>query len=181
VVNKRKSKKIAEADGSRKRRTAARPLRRRIGVSVWRDTRIETCTSSPDDILERYRSRRLRWTLVASGYWRQGVYHSGYVSYYLARASKETWLLDCVERNADLDGVTEDDVEDGGLNDDQLQAMWGMSLAEAQNAEYRRIVAMCSGAPARAKRSEVARRLYEAVRKAGGKSIEESDDKGILL
>ena len=42
------------------------------------------------------------------------------------------------------------------------------------------MVAVGSGAPARAKRSEVASRLYEAVRKAGGKRIEEFDSKGIL-
>jgi hypothetical protein len=134
----------------------------------------------PDDILEHHRSDQQRFTLVAAGYWRESVYHSGYVAYYLSKGRDGAWVLDRVERNADLDGVTEEDVEEGRLNDDQLQAMWGMSLAEAQNVEYRRIVAVCSGAPAHAKRSEIAKRLYDAVRKGGGKVIVEFDNKGIL-
>jgi hypothetical protein len=41
------------------------------------------------------------------------------------------WLMKSVERNADLDDITEEDIEEGALNDDQLQALWGRTLYEA--------------------------------------------------
>jgi hypothetical protein len=45
-----------------------------------------------------------------------------------------------VERNAESDGVTENIVEGGLLNDDQIQTIGRMTLEEAQTAEYRQIV-----------------------------------------
>ena len=41
------------------------------------------------------------------------------------------WLMMSAERNADLADITEEDIEEGALNDDQLQALWGRTLYEA--------------------------------------------------
>jgi hypothetical protein len=88
--------------------------------------------------------------------------------------------MDGVERNAELDGITDEDVKEGRLNDDQIQAMWGMSLEEAQNAEYRRIVAVCFDAPPESSSKEIANVLYDAICEAGGKVVEEPDSVGLL-
>src|SRR6516162_6647773 len=108
--------------------------------------KIETCVSYPDDLLEkkyRRRARRAHWDLVKPGFWAEDRYHSGYIAYYLARIGTGNWVMNAVERNTELDGVTEEDVEGGRLNDDQIQAMWGTTLEEAQNHRYERIVASC--------------------------------------
>jgi hypothetical protein len=55
------------------------------------------------------------------------------------------WIMEAVERNTCLDDVTEEDVEDGRLNDDQIQALWNMTLEEAQRQQFCRIVAVCEG------------------------------------
>jgi hypothetical protein len=79
-----------------------------------------------------------------------------------------------------LDGITEEDVEEGRLNDDQLQAMWGMSLEEAQSQEYRRIVVVIEDAPHDMKIKEAAALMYAEIRKNNGKIIEEPDIDGLL-
>src|SRR5262245_24893992 len=110
--------------------------RRQLLLGGWhKPMKIETCVSDPDDVLEKYRprARRVRWDLVASGYWSEDMYHSGHIAYFLARLGPGRWVLDAVERNTELDSVTEEDVEEGRLNDDQIQAMWGQTLEEAQN------------------------------------------------
>ena len=139
---------------------------------------ILTCTGSPDDELEAYRQHvsENRWELAMSGYWRETVYHSGYIAYYVQETSPGTWVMNGVERNAELDGVTEEDVEEGCLNDDQIQAMWGMTLEAAQNLRYERIVAVLLDAPAGLSSKEAATHLYRAVRAAGGKIITAADD-----
>ena len=144
---------------------------------------IEVCVSSPDDELEKYRPRTdaVRWRLVVSGYWADDVYHSGHIAYYLTRVAPGHWVMDAVERNAVLDGVTEEDVEQGRLNDDQVQALWGTTLEEAQARRYQRIVASCTGAPARMSAAKVAAALYDRVCDAGGKTITEPDDEPGLL
>lgn len=139
--------------------------------------KIETCTSYPDDLLEPYRpDQGAAWTLVISGGWSQDRYHSGHIAYYLARGGENIWVLDSVARNAELDGVTEEDVEQGRLNDDQIQAMWGMTLEEAQAQVYKRIVAVCHDAPAGMEERVIAHALYAAVGKAGGRVVDEPDD-----
>jgi hypothetical protein len=77
--------------------------------------------------------------------------------------------------------VTEEDVDEGRLNDDQIQAMWGQTLEEAQNAEYRHIVALSEGVSLGFTAAEMAAVLYRAVCKGGGNEINEPDDhKGLL-
>jgi hypothetical protein len=124
---------------------------------------------------------RVEWELVIGGRWDEDPFHGGHVEYYLAQVSPGHWLLDCVERNADLDDVTQDDVDDGRLNDDQIQAIWGMTLEEAQAVEYREIVAACSGVPADADPRRIARMLYKAVCEADGKRVTEPDGRRGLL
>ena len=144
--------------------------------------KIETCTSIPDDLLEKYRpaDTSVQWELVISGLWESYPYQRGHIAYFLAKTKDGAWILDAVERNAELDGVTEEDVEEGNLNADQLQAMWGMTLEEAQNIEYRRIVAICLDAPEDFLSEDMAPLLLEAVSNAGGKTVSESDGFGML-
>ena len=138
--------------------------------------------ASSDDVLERYRPtpEPQDWNLVASGFWSEDMYHSGHIAYFITRVNDQTWVLDGVERNAELDGITEEDVEEGRLNDDQLQAMWGMSLEEAQSQEYRRIVVVIEDAPHDMKIKEAAALMYAEIRKNNGKIIEEPDIDGLL-
>jgi hypothetical protein len=122
--------------------------------------------ASSDDVLERYRPtpEPQDWDLVASGFWSEDMYHSGHIAYFITRVNDQTWVLDGVERNAELDGITEEDVEEGRLNDDQLQAIWGMSLEEAQSQEYRRIVVVIEDAPHDMKIKEAAALMYAEIR-----------------
>lgn len=138
--------------------------------------------ASSDDVLERYRPtpEPQDWDLVASGFWSEDMYHSGHIAYFITRVNDQTWVLDGVERNAELDGITEEDVEEGRLNDDQLQAIWGMSLEEAQSQEYRRIVVVIEDAPHDMKIKEAAALMYAEIRKNNGKIIEEPDIDGLL-
>jgi hypothetical protein len=85
-----------------------------------------------------------------------------------------------IERNAVLDDITEEDIAEGRLNDDQIQAMWGMTLEEAQNQFYERIVAVWLDAPEELSSKDAAARMYEAVRKANGKIVDEPDEVGLL-
>ena len=117
------------------------------------------------------------WQLVASGFWSEDIYHSGHIAYYIASIGPGKWLLDEVEGSSSsiLEDVTQEDVDEGRLNDDQIQAMWGMSLEEAQSSEYRQIVAACSHASEDLSAAEIAEILYRAVCKGGGKEITEPD------
>jgi hypothetical protein len=144
--------------------------------------KITTYTTYPDDVLESYRPPEgfNEWDLVVSGFWSASPYHSGHIAYFIANPEPGLWTLDGVERHAELDGVTEEDVKEGYLNDDQIQAMWGMTLEEAQNWVYRRIVAICEDAPAEASIREMALVLYGAVQKESVKVVEESDVQGFL-
>jgi hypothetical protein len=145
--------------------------------------KIETCVSSPDDALEKYRpsASGVHWDLVASGFWSEDMYHCGHIAYFLAQLGPGHWIMDAVERNAELDGVTAEDVEEGRLNDDQIQAMWGKTLEEAQNQIYQRIVAVCTDAPPDITSKEIADILYAHICDAGGKDITEPDDRDGLL
>lgn len=51
------------------------------------------------------------------------MYHSGHVAYYMRETVPGTWVLQAVQRNTELDGVSEEDVEEGMLNDDQSQTI----------------------------------------------------------
>jgi hypothetical protein len=89
-------------------------------------------------------------------------------------------VLDGVERNAELDGITEEDIDEGRLNDDQLQAMWGISLEEAQNHKYRRIVVVIEDAPHDMTAKTAAELMYAEIRNKNGKIIDEPDRDGLL-
>ena len=132
----------------------------------------------PDEgTLEHFRpTQPMDWQYVTSGYWEQGPYHSGHIEYRLAQNGPSQWMLERIERNAELDSVTEEDVEAGRLNDDQLQAMWGLSLAEAQDQEHRQIVAVADGVPSSVQREELIDRIFEVLCKSGGKMISEPDE-----
>jgi hypothetical protein len=71
-------------------------------------------------------------------------------------------------------------VEAGALNDDQLQAMWGMTLEEAQNECFQEVTAAWMNAPTGTTSKEAAKRLYEFVCSEGGKEIDEPSDFGLL-
>ncbi len=143
---------------------------------------IKICVSHPDDALEKFRPKddKCSWELVLSGFWSQGPYNSGHVAYFIANTREGIWLLDCVERNACLDGVTEEDVADGALDDDQIQAMWGMTLEEAQDKEYCRVVAVCENAPKDSCKKVMAQIMYDEVRKNSPKAVGEADDYGLI-
>jgi hypothetical protein len=140
------------------------------------------CTDHADDKLEEYRrgTSEDQWELAVSGYWSEGPFHSGHIAYYVQRTSPHTWVLSSVERNAELDAVTQEDVDEGCLNDDHIQAMWGMTLQEAQSHNYQQIVAVLLDAPDGLSSKEAARHLYDAVQTAHGKIVDESDLDGLL-
>lgn len=144
--------------------------------------RVLTRIELSGDQLEVYRpvDPGSRWELVISGHWSESPFHSGHIAYYVHKASPGTWVLNAIERNADLDDVTEEDVRKGRLNDDQRQAMWGMTLEEAQNQCSERIVAVLLDAPKTFSSLHAASRLYHAWVEASGKEVEEPDDDGLL-
>lgn len=121
-----------------------------------------------------------QWLLAIAGRWEEGRYHGGHVAYYVTSLGGGNWLMQSVQRNGALDGVTQEDVDGGLLNDDQIQAMWGMTLEEAQASEYTEIAAACNGASPDADATEVAEILYRAVVKAGGLEVCEQDGDGLL-
>jgi len=77
--------------------------------------------------------------------------------------------------------VTEEDVEEGPLNDDQLQALWGTTLKKAQNCVYERVAAAWIQPPKDAEVLAAARALYEFVVASGAKRISERGDQGFLI
>lgn len=122
-----------------------------------------------------------QWEFVASGFWYEDAYHSGHIAYYVANPAPGCWVMEARERNTILDDVTEEDVEEGRLNDDQIQAMWGQTLEEAQNAEYRHIVAWAEDASPDITTTEMAAVLYRAACDGGCNEIEEPDNRNGLL
>ncbi len=147
-----------------------------------RELIIQTCTSDIDEAFEGLRplGDSAQWELVAAGFWSEDQYHSGFISYYLAKTATGIWVIDAVERNAVLDGVTEEDVEEGRLNDDQLQAIWGTTLEEAQNEVYQHIVAISRDAPASLSKTEIAQLMYDRICDDGGMRITEVEEDGLI-
>ena len=121
-----------------------------------------------------------RWELAISGRWSESPYHSGHIAYYVRRIAGGVWLMKSVERNADLDDVTEEDIEEGALNDDQLQALWGRTLEEAQNEEFVEIVAAWLDAPRKSFSIDAAKTLYEALRTHDAIMVSEPERDGLL-
>ena len=143
---------------------------------------IITCVNYPDDELEKYRPDidEANWEIIISGYWSDSPNHSGHIGYYIHKTPSSTWLVNAVERNVCLDDVTEEDVEKGRLNDDQMQAMWGMTLEEARCQTYERIVAIWPDAPSGLSTEEAAVQIYNAIHDADGKVVEEVDSGGLI-
>ena len=151
------------------------------GVAGADGVTIETANTLNASLESRRPTETVDWQLVASGAWSEDRYHTGHIAYFIANIGAGEWLLESVERSTELDGVTDEDVEEGRLNDDQIQAMWGMTLEAARDAERRQIVASCSGANVGWDAGRVAALLYRAVCEGGGKTIDESDSAGGLL
>jgi hypothetical protein len=127
--------------------------------------------------LEQYRTSIVPGSMetITSGYWDESPYHSGYIAYEFGRLADGGWVLDAVSRNAMLDHLTEEDVEEGRLNDDQIQLLMYKTLEEAQNQEYCEIVAVClepdPGLPA----AEIGRALYHAALGGGCPRVTDPD------
>jgi hypothetical protein len=145
---------------------------------------ITTHMIEPGENLEEYRPGNpdQHWDLVASGFWGEDMYHSGHIAYFITRNDDGIWVMDGVERNAELDDVTQEDVDNCALNDDQRQALHGYeSLDAAKNAVYRRIVAIIKNAPDNLTAPFAAVHLYRMLERYSGKIIVESDKKGFLI
>jgi hypothetical protein len=121
------------------------------------------------------------WELAIDGFWSDSPYHSGHVAYYVLQHASGAWLLKSSERNAELDGVTEEDVESGALNDDQIQAMWGTTLEKAQQEIYEKIVAVWIKPPLLVTSTGAAKALYVFIAESGGKEVDEPGDDGLLV
>lgn len=145
--------------------------------------KINICVSYSDKDLESHRpnDKDICWELIASGFWDEDTYHSGHISYYLTKVNSGYWIVNAVERNAMIDDVTEEDLEEGRLNDDQLQAIWYTSLEEAQSKVYESIVAVCTDSPPKIESKEMAQILYNQICKSDGKIITEPDNCDCLL
>jgi len=136
-----------------------------------------TIDSKESGSLEKRRpAGKVKWQLVVKVDWSESPYHSGHIAYYIAKTSPTEWMLDSVQRNACLDHVTQEDVDEGALNDDQIQAMWGQDLEDAQAAEFRQIVAVCSEAEVNAQAKDIAVILYGRVCEAAGRSAIDDED-----
>jgi len=116
-----------------------------------------------------------KWELAIAGYWSEGRYHGGWVDYYIRNPEPGTWVMKSVQRNSCLDFVTEEDVEEGRLNDDQAQALCFTTLEEAQNATFEKVVAVIVGAPPDLAPKEAARQLYQTVRSNQGLVVSEPE------
>jgi len=131
----------------------------------------ETDDDTSEDIIQFEKS--LDWELVIDGYWSEDMFHSGYIAYYVAKEGPNKWLLKSQDRNAILDDVTEEDIEEGRLNDDQMQALHRTTLEEAQNVVYETLVASAADVPEGMKSEDIGMLLYAKVCEAGGKEITE--------
>ena len=134
-----------------------------------------------DNDLESYRPQSSNnWHHVLSGYWSDDRYHSGYIEYYIHQTDNSTWVMEGVQRNAMLDGLTQEDIDEGNLDDDQIQALLGTTLKEAQSAKYSEIVAVMLEAPSDIPTEKAADLMYNELIDAGGKVIEEVEDYGLI-
>jgi predicted ArsR family transcriptional regulator len=142
---------------------------------------VQTENTPGHNLQDRRPGAEVPWKLIASGRWEESMYHSGHIAFFLANPRPGAWVVEAVERNANLDDVTEEDIEEGALNDDQIQAMWGMTLEEAQSQEYRFIAAYVEGVDPALTAADMAAVLYPVVCEATGKEISELDDFDRLL
>lgn len=101
--------------------------------------------------------------LVIGGSWSEDSFHEGYSTYLIHRSPSGTWVLVREDRNACLDSVTEEDIEEGHLNDDQAQALWNRTLEEAQNARWTTPVALALSVNPTESAEEVIVAMYRAA------------------
>lgn len=136
---------------------------------------ITNLDSAREDALEHFRAKvdRESWTLVVEGNWSESPAHSGFYTYSVGRTGEGQWVLNQCDRHGFLDDVTEEDVESGALNDDQLQAIWNRSLEEAQAERWDVICAVWMDPPSGLPAEEAGWRLYEAFVDRGGMAVEE--------
>lgn len=137
--------------------------------------KIEVRGNRPDDALESHRPKAAEWHVVISGRWEQDTYHSGWAEYSVARAGPGKWVMDCMEWHGDLDNLTQEEVDAGDINDDQLQQLGSMTLEEAQAIRYHRIVAFATGVPETMTAEKIGELLHKAVLEDGGYEIETWD------
>jgi len=116
------------------------------------------------------------WKLVAESDWSESMYHSGHIAYHVQRNAARAWVMRSIARDPCLDDVTEEDVEEGALNDDQLEALGDMTLEEARAQEERKVIAVWMNPPKRSSRRAAAKLLYDAVVAAGGIDIKADGD-----
>jgi hypothetical protein len=145
------------------------------------DLVIETADEQDQNLQDRRPSAEVPWQLIASGAWDEDLYHSGSIAYFLANPGPGVWVVEAVERDASLDDVTEEDIEEGNLNDDQIQALWGLTLEEARSQEHRFIAAYVEGVDPELTAVDMAAVIYPVVCQATGKEIFEFDDLEGLL
>ena len=128
-----------------------------------------------DDALEHFRAKveQDAWELVVEGNWSQSPFHSGFYTYSVGKTGEGHWVLNQCDRHGFLDDVTEEDVENGRLNDDQLQAIWNSSLEEAQEERWDVICAVWMDPPPGLSAEEAGWRLYREFVDRGGMAVEE--------
>lgn len=71
--------------------------------------------------------------------------------------------------------MTDEDVENGELDDDQIQAMWGTTLEEAQDRVFKRVVAVAEDVDVDNDEAVLVTTMLAAIKEAGGKTIDEPD------
>ena len=118
--------------------------------------------------------------LVVEGYWAQGMYHGGFISYWLYNKG-DTWILESLESNRELDGLTQEDIDEGSLSDDQIEALADMTLEEAQAERWECVVAVGKNTDPSWSPARVAALLYGSLDGAAHKLVSErEDDYGLL-
>ncbi len=136
---------------------------------------ITNLDNEKDDVLEHYRPSidQESWCLVVEGNWSESMYHSGFYTYSVGKTKEGCWVLNQCDRNGFLDGLTEEDVENGCLNDDQLQAIWFSSLEEAQNERSDLICAVWLDPPPGLLAEVAGWHLYREFVDRGGMAVED--------
>ena len=79
--------------------------------------------------------------------------------------------MEGVQRNAMLDELTQEDIDEGNLNHDQIQALHGTTLEEAQSARYSEIVAVMLEAPLDIPPEKAAELMYNELIDAEERSL----------
>jgi hypothetical protein len=111
------------------------------------------------------------WKLVAESDWSESMYHSGHIAYHVQRNAAGARVMRSIARDPCLDDVTEEDVEEGALTDEQFEALGDMTLEEARAEEERKVIAVWLNPPKRSSRKAASKLLYDAVVAAGGMDI----------